>query len=630
MAWLRNLGIGTRLSLAFMLVVLLLIGVAVFGVTSLAGMNASLHLTVEGRLLKVIDLGHVKQDALEIGVIVRDAALTEDPALVQQNTQRIDGMRKEMGATLDALGKLIAASGRPDLQKTFSDLTTAREAYNGQLDMVLRQLGSGEFAGARAALVVTLPAAQRPYFEKLDEIMDGGRNLALAAVKQADAGFVWTRNVLLGLTALAVLLAVLMGTAITRSITGPAREALEAAEALATGNLRHPFNVRSRDEMGRMLAALERAFRHLAALVHGIQQASGSIDGATREIARGNTDLSQRTEQQAASLEQTAASMEQLTSTVRQNADNARQANQLAVNASDVATEGGRVVRDVVQTMDSISKSSSQVADITGVIESIAFQTNILALNAAVEAARAGEQGRGFAVVASEVRNLAQRSSAAAKEIAELIGGSVRQVQDGARQAEQAGKTMDDIVGAVRRVTDIMGEISAASTEQTSGIEQVSLAVTQMESMTQQNAALVEQAAAAAESLMQQAGGLVNEVGRFDVAQGSPATLGLSAVVSPREIEPAPLPPVTKPVTQTPALAAPRARAAAVPAATRPPVQRKPQSQPVLAKRAPAVPAKQRPPVGRQRQEPVLKTALRRPAGATQTAMADSGDWETF
>ncbi|QYY27918.1 MCP four helix bundle domain-containing protein [Cupriavidus pinatubonensis] len=626
MAWLRNLGIGTRLSLAFMLVVLLLIGVAVFGVTSLAGMNASLHLTVEGRLLKVIDLGHVKQDALEIGVIVRDAALTEDPALVQQNTQRIDGMRKEMGATLDALGKLIAASGRPDLQKTFSDLTSAREAYNGQLDMVLRQLGAGEFAGARAALVVTLPAAQRPYFEKLDEIMDGGRNLALAAVKQADAGFVWTRNVLLGLTALAVLLAVLMGTAITRSITGPAREALEAAEALATGNLRHTFNVRSSDEMGRMLAALERAFRHLAALVHGIQQASGSIDGATREIARGNTDLSQRTEQQAASLEQTAASMEQLTSTVRQNADNARQANQLAVNASDVATEGGRVVRDVVQTMDSISKSSSQVADITGVIESIAFQTNILALNAAVEAARAGEQGRGFAVVASEVRNLAQRSSAAAKEIAELIGGSVRQVQDGARQAEQAGKTMDDIVGAVRRVTDIMGEISAASTEQTSGIEQVSLAVTQMESMTQQNAALVEQAAAAAESLMQQAGGLVNEVGRFDVAQGSPATLALDAVVPPRQIDPAPLPPMANPA----ALAAPRARAAAVPAATRPPVQRKPQSQAVLTKRAPAVPAKERPPVGRQRQEPVLKTALRRPAGATQTAMADSGDWETF
>ncbi|KAF7961394.1 hypothetical protein AWV80_33540 [Cupriavidus sp. UYMU48A] len=280
MAWLRNLGIGTRLSLAFLLVVLLLIGVAAFGLTSLAGVNASMHQTVEGRLFKVIDLGHVKENALQIGVMVRDAALTEDPALVQQNTQRIDGMRKEMKGTLDALGKLMAASGRADLQKIFSDLTAARETYNGQLDVVLRQLGAGEFAGARAGLVVTLPAAQGPYFEKLDEIMASGRDLAVAAVKQADDGFVWTRNVLLGLTALAVLLAVVMGTAITRSITGPAREALEAAEALATGNLRHAFKVRSSDEMGRMLAALERGFRHLAALVHGIQQASGSIDGA--------------------------------------------------------------------------------------------------------------------------------------------------------------------------------------------------------------------------------------------------------------------------------------------------------------------------------------------------------------
>ena len=627
MAWLRNLGIGTRLSLAFTLVVVLLIGVAVYSVTSLAGMNASMHMTVEGRLLKVIDLGHVKENALEIGVMVRDAALTEDAALVQRNTQRIEGMRKDMGSTLDALGKLIAASGRPDLQKTFSDLNTAREAYNGQLDMVLRQLGSGEFAGARSALVATLPATQAPYFEKLDEIMAGGRNLALAAVKQADEGFAWTRNVLLGLTALAVLLAVVMGTAITRSITGPARDALEAAEALATGNLRHAFTVRSSDEMGRMLTALERAFRHLAALVHGIQQASGSIDGATREIARGNADLSQRTEQQAASLEQTAASMEQLTSTVRQNADNARQANQLAVSASEVATEGGRVVRDVVQTMDSLSKSSTQVAEITGVIESIAFQTNILALNAAVEAARAGEQGRGFAVVASEVRNLAQRSSAAAKEIAGLIGGSVRQVQDGARQAEQAGRTMDDIVGAVRRVTDIMGEISAASSEQTSGIEQVSLAVTQMESMTQQNAALVEQAAAAAESLMQQAGGLVTEVGRFEVAQGPLAEPRPAVAVPARQMEPAPVPPQSVPVART---VSARHRAPAVPAATRPPVQRKAQPQPVLARRPAPLPATERQPVRRQRQEPVLRSGARRINAASQPAMAESGDWETF
>ncbi|WP_238587472.1 methyl-accepting chemotaxis protein [Cupriavidus sp. IDO] len=636
------------MSLAFSVVVLLLVGVAVFGVMSLGGMNDAMRMTVEGRLLRVLELHHVKEDAQAIGIMVRDATLTEDPALVTQHTERIDRMRKGMQDALDDLGKVMAASGRPELHKVFADLNEARAAYNGQLDMVLRQLQAGEFAGARAGLVVTLPAAQGPYFGKLDEIAEMGRASAVAAVKEAGTRYIWTRNILLGAAAAAVALAVLLGIGITRSITRPARQALEAAEALATGNLRYVVKVRSRDEMGRMLGALERAFSHLAALVQGIQQASGSIDGATREIARGNSDLSQRTGQQAASLQQTAASMEQLTSTVRQNADNARQANQLAVNASDVATEGGRAVRDVVQTMESISKSSSQVGEITGVIESIAFQTNILALNAAVEAARAGEQGRGFAVVASEVRNLAQRSSAAAKEIAELIGGSVRQVKDGARQAEQAGRTMDDIVGAVRRVTDIMGEISAASVEQTTGIEQVSQAVSQMESVTQQNAALVEQAAAAAESLMQQADGLVVEVGRFDVGDGAsggyavdrrqPAGRTDSHVsVTARAIalpsEPAPRAPSARPAPASTVpsrvSSAARARAPAVPAAVRPPVERKAQKS-VLASRAPAMPAKPRAPVARQRQEPVLQVTQRRRAAAGQPALADSGDWETF
>ncbi|MFP3753829.1 methyl-accepting chemotaxis protein [Cupriavidus sp. SIMBA_020] len=655
---LRNMGIGARLSLAFCAVVLLLAAVAAVGVTALRGMNEAMHQAVEQRLLRVIDLNRVKESALMIGVLVRDGALTEDVALAAQNADAITKMREEMGAGLDAFGKVVTASGRAESMAKFGQLTEARKAYNGQLDLVMQQLRAGDFNSARAGLIVTLPAAQAAYFDNLDQFASMGRKMAVDAVGEASAQYVFARNLLIGLAAAAAVIAALLGLAITRSVTRPAGQALDAAEALAQGRLGHPIAVRTQDEMGRMLGAMERAFGQLGVLVRGIQQAAGSIDTAAREISIGNTDLSQRTEQQAASLEETAASMEELTSTVRQNAENARQANQLAVNASDVATEGGRVVRSVVDTMDGISKSSARVAEIISVIEGIAFQTNILALNAAVEAARAGEQGRGFSVVAAEVRSLAQRSSSAAKEIGELINSSVRQVQDGAKQVEVAGKTMDDIVGAVRRVTDIMGEISAASEEQTAGIEQVSLAITQMESVTQQNAALVEQASAAAESLMQQAGGLVSEVARFDLGGvRAPEAHAHAAVVTaaPRIAAPA------KAKAKAPALAAPAparvraisrpaapalpakaatapapapaprgARAPAVPAAVRPPVARKPQPS-VLSARQPVTPAKPRPAVTPQRKEPVLSTpARRRPAAAPAPAMVEAGDWETF
>jgi methyl-accepting chemotaxis protein-1 (serine sensor receptor) len=520
---LRKMGIGARMSLAFCVVVVLLASVAALGVSALGSMNDAMHHAVEQRLMRVLDLKLAKERVLAIGIMVRDATLTEDQALAAQNAEKIGKLREQVGATLNDLGKLMQASGSAESKAMFNELVEARKAYNGQLDLVMQQMRAGEFDGARAGLVVTLPAAQAGYFEKLDAIAELGRKMATDAVEAASAQYLFTRNLLIGLSVAAAIVATLLGIGLTRSVTRPANQALDAAEALAHGQLGHAIRVRSQDEMGRMLGALERAFGQLGMLVRGIQQAAGSIDTAAREIASGNSDLSQRTEEQAASLEQTAASMEQLTSTVRQNAENARQANQLAVNASDVATEGGRVVRSVVDTMEGISKSSARVAEIIGVIEGIAFQTNILALNAAVEAARAGEQGRGFSVVAAEVRSLAQRSSSAAKEIGELINGSVRQVQDGAKQVEVAGKTMDDIVGAVRRVTDIMGEISAASEEQTAGIEQVSHAITQMESVTQQNAALVEQASAAAESLMQQASGLVAEVARFDLGNGGHA-----------------------------------------------------------------------------------------------------------
>ena len=691
MRWLRNFGIGVRLTVAFSLVALLLVAVAVLGMMSLRTMNESMRLTVEGRLFKVLEIERVKQVALRAGILVRDATLNEDPVAVRRNAERIGALRQDMRGTLDELGKWLSRSARPEIQETYRALIEARNAYDTQLDTVLRQLQGGEFDSARSALVATLPAAQAPYFDKLSELSDGGRKVAAAAVLEANASYEMGRNLLLGLAAAALALAAVLGISITRSITRPARQALDAAQALAHGNLTYVIHASSDDEMGRMLGALERAFGQLATLVHGIQGATRSIDGATREIAKGNTDLSQRTEEQAASLEQTAASMEQLTSTVKQNAANARHSNELALSASGVATAGGNAVRGVVETMQHISQSSAKVADIVGVIEGIAFQTNILALNAAVEAARAGEQGRGFGVVAAEVRSLAQRSSSAAKEIGQLINGSVGQVAHGAKQVEDAGRTMDDIVGAVKRVTDIMGEIAAASEEQSSGIEQVNRAISQMESVTQQNAALVEQAAAAAESLQQQAAGLVDDVSRFQVTPAqthvarAPAPAAPARVVSAARAAPAAAgrrpaahtaaggkshPPVRQAAARpTPAKpAAPAARAAqavqvvhatpAAPAARVAPASAaKPAARPAaVARRAgavrttpePGLARKARAPVVRQGREPVLSSkalpaarqakpaavapaprrAVRTPA-AGSPAMA-AGDWESF
>jgi methyl-accepting chemotaxis protein len=313
---------------------------------------------------------------------------------------------------------------------------------------------------------------------------------------------------------------------LTRGITVPLKNAITVARRVADGDLTGEIVVSSKDETGQLLQALKGMNESLKKIVTDVRRGTSDIATASSEIASGNADLSQRTEEQASSLEETASSMEELTSTVKQSADNARQANQLAAGASQIAVKGGEVVGQVVSTMSGISESSKKIADIIGVIDGIAFQTNILALNAAVEAARAGEQGRGFAVVASEVRTLAQRSAAAAKEIKELITDSVTKVEGGTTLVNEAGQTMDEIVGAVKRVTDIMAEITAAAQEQSSGIGQVNQAVMQMDQVTQQNAALVEEAAAAADSMQQQARALAQAVGVFKVSEtaGSAAT----------------------------------------------------------------------------------------------------------
>ena len=409
-----------------------------------------------------------------------------------------DVERKVDGQTAKLLQSLPAGKEREMLEQ-FS-------RAHGQMGQDFRK-GYAQFeaAGFDAAVGdAAVKGKDRAPSELLVQASD--RILAETAHSVAEATAGSRRATLLSLIAmvLGAAAAIVAGIVVSRSIVRPLGRAVEVAKTVAAGDLREQIEVTSNDETGELLAALRDMNASLKQIVTKVRGGAETIAVASGEIAQGNMDLSSRTEQQAGALEETASSMEELTSTVKQNADNARQASQLAISACDVAVKGGDIVTRAVGTMAAISESSKQIVDIIGVIDAIAFQTNILALNAAVEAARAGEQGRGFAVVASEVRNLAQRSAGAAKEIKALIGGSVARVEAGSALVNEAGSTMTDIVASVKRVMDIMAEISAASAEQGAGIEQINIAVTEMDTVTQQNAALVEEAAAAAQALQEQ------------------------------------------------------------------------------------------------------------------------------
>jgi len=380
------------------------------------------------------------------------------------------------------------------------------------------------------------PMAQdyAPMQEAMDSLTKLQLDVGRAEFERSQTLYVMVRNGALSAMSIGLILAVIIGLRLIRAISGPLNASVRIAQGVAAGDLTQQITITSNDETGQLLQALKDMNDSLINTVGKVRQGTETIGVASREIAAGNGDLSSRTESQASSLEETASSMEELTATVKQNADNARQANQLVVSASDFAVKGGNVVGQVVQTMGSIKESSRKIVDIIGVIDGIAFQTNILALNAAVEAARAGEQGRGFAVVAAEVRNLAQRSAGAAKEIKALIGDSVEKVDTGSRLVDEAGQTMEQIVTSVKHVADIMSEITAASQEQSAGIGEINQAITQMDEMTQQNAALVEQAAAAAESMQEQAALLAEAVAAFkldDSARQQP-----TARIEPRPV----------------------------------------------------------------------------------------------
>ncbi|CAN7338940.1 methyl-accepting chemotaxis protein [Pseudoduganella sp. LjRoot289] len=513
-----NIKIGHRLTIAFSLTVAMLAVVITVGVTRLQAVSGEIGRTVDDRYAKIHLLHDIKDAANQQARSLRNAMLMPQLSAAKGELELAEASGKRADAELARLeGSVTQAAGRDILAR----IQGTRNAYAHGLTQVLQQLRDGERTAAIATMYQGVQANQTAYFEAIEKLIDFQVALMQASGQEARQTAADARLIMVGLGVAGGLMSLLTAWTITRGIVGPIGHAVKVARTVADGDLSSDIEVRSSDEVGQLSAALRDMNVSLVRIVTQVRSGTDTIATASAEIAAGNADLSARTERQAGSLEETASSMEELTSTVKQNADNARQANLLAQSASDVAGKGGAVVAQVVDTMASINASSRKIVDIIGVIDGIAFQTNILALNAAVEAARAGEQGRGFAVVANEVRNLAQRSAAAAREIKALIADSVEKVDGGARLVDQAGHTMEEIVASVRRVTDIIGEIASASQEQLDGIEGINAAISEMDETTQRNAALVEQASAAAGAMREQALQLSGTVGVFTLAAGT-------------------------------------------------------------------------------------------------------------
>ncbi|SDQ60403.1 methyl-accepting chemotaxis sensory transducer with TarH sensor [Paraburkholderia fungorum] len=582
----KGITIKARIGLTMAFLAALLVAIGGFGLFGMGRSNDAYKDTFTNAMPSAVNIGNAELYAARERLALDRAAFMIGTPDAVPTLERAHAMR----TTSDMWWKKYLSLPRSaDEDRLAQDVAGKRDTLHQEMDAF-----SATVAANDSAKVVDGAKRLQATYNELSNADDALRKFQFESAQQgydaAQGSFDVFRMVSLAALLIGVLAAVISYLTLSRAIARPLDEALGHFDAIASGDLRRPVAVTSRDEMGQLLEGIAKMQRSLIETVRTVRSGSESIATATRQIAAGNIDLSSRTEEQASALQETASSMEELTGTVKQNADNARQASSLAANASEIANKGSAVVGQVVGTMGDINQSSARIADIISIIEGIAFQTNILALNAAVEAARAGEEGRGFAVVAGEVRSLAQRSSAAAKEIKELIDTSVERVQSGSALVDEAGRTMTEIIGAVQRVTDIMGEIAAASEEQSGGIDQVARAVTQMDEVTQQNAALVEEAAAAASSLEDQAGKLRTAVAVFQLDEG-----GYRAPEStPRR-------------ASTPVRPAAR-KAPSMSAATRAP------AAPAVSAAAPAAAAPARAPA---------KAAVTASAGGDQ-------DWETF
>jgi methyl-accepting chemotaxis protein len=512
-----NLKVGVRLALGFGIVVILLVIASSLSVARISGLHESIDLVIKNRYPKIVSIGELQNRVNDQARVLRNAIISVDPADVDKWLAKAEEDSKQANAIYEKLNETISSAKGKELLQVAE---AKRAAYLDVKTELIKRIKAGNTEVTANYLFGDFQKPQLDYFDSVTKLATFQESLMSEDGENAAASANFAIQTTLGITAFAALFALILAFIITRSVTRPLNEAVQIATNVAAGDLTTRIEVSTSDETGKLLQALKAMQLNLEQMVANVRSSSQNVADASTEIAQGNNDLSVRTEQQASALEETAASMEELSSTVKQNADSARQANQLAASASSVATNSGEVVAQVVETMKGINESSRKISDIISVIDGIAFQTNILALNAAVEAARAGDQGRGFAVVASEVRSLAGRSAEAAKEIKRLINASVERVEQGTALVDKAGVTITETVTSIRRVTDIMGEISAASSEQATGVAQVGEAVSSMDQVTQQNAALVEEMAAAASSLRGQAQDLVQVVASFKLNDG--------------------------------------------------------------------------------------------------------------
>jgi methyl-accepting chemotaxis protein len=533
MTSLANLKVSTRLILGFGAVLTLAAVMAVSGYVGLGSLNDSVALAAEDAVPKLIASNEWEVSVLQSARHMRNILIVDGK---EEQTKELAALTEEKAKRKGYMEELQRTVYTEQGKAALKIVIDMRADYVVSEEEFMKQAALGDLVAAKRTLLERANPLQLKYIAALETLNVVQKGKIEVARKNASAAFDSARTVSISLFLLAmgvgIAIAIWLTRGMARQLGGEPAHAANLARNVADGDLSAHIELKAGDSTSLMaqLAAMQDS---LSQVVSNVRQNAEGVATASAQIAQGNNDLSGRTEEQASALEETAASMEELSSTVKQNADNARQGNQLALSASAVAVKGGEVVGQVVETMKGINDSSKKIADIIGVIDGIAFQTNILALNAAVEAARAGEQGRGFAVVASEVRSLAGRSADAAKEIKALIADSVERVGQGTALVDQAGATMTEVVSSIKRVTDIMGEISAASTEQSAGVAQVGEAVTQMDLATQQNAALVEQSAAAAESLKSQAQQLVQAVAVFQLAQNKGAYLSTAGAHRP-------------------------------------------------------------------------------------------------